>query len=274
MRVLLATKGSTHSAVARQWLKESARTIKIDGTILTVIKESDNRQRIEELLRQEIADLETAVNSVNAVIRTGDVAAEIIRAAETGDYDLIVMGERVSHSLLTRLIGSTTQRVIGQMPCPVLIAKHRAAPVRRILLCDSGRVTPTLLQRLTQQLPEILAEDEDITVLHVMSQISAAPGVRGTQLRAEADELIAEHAPEGEILEADVEFLTQVGVESRAKVRHGLVVDEIMEEARAGDYDLVVIGAHEQEDGWTNFLLDNLARQIVMQCDRPILVIR
>jgi nucleotide-binding universal stress UspA family protein len=56
-------------------------------------------------------------------------------------------------------------------------------------------------------------------------------------------------------------------------VRHGLVVEEILDEAHAGNYDLVVIGAHHYE-GWTSFLLDNLARQIITQMDRPVLLVR
>jgi nucleotide-binding universal stress UspA family protein len=51
------------------------------------------------------------------------------------------------------------------------------------------------------------------------------------------------------------------------------VVDEILDEARSGNYDLVAIGAHQRE-GWTSFLLDNLARQITTQIDRPVLLVR
>ena len=51
------------------------------------------------------------------------------------------------------------------------------------------------------------------------------------------------------------------------------MVDEILAEAKAGDYDLVVIGAHRDE-GWQRFLLDDLARKIVVRLDRPVLVLR
>jgi nucleotide-binding universal stress UspA family protein len=55
-------------------------------------------------------------------------------------------------------------------------------------------------------------------------------------------------------------------------VRHGLVVKEILDEARSGDYDLVVIGAHEGR-GWERFLLDDLAQEIVDHADRAVLVV-
>jgi nucleotide-binding universal stress UspA family protein len=106
-----------------------------------------------------------------------------------------------------------------------------------------------------------------------MSQITAGPGASGEQLQADAEELIQNHAPEGQLLERDIQILEQLNLHPRPKVRHGLVVDEILTEARDGDYDLVVIGAHRGE-GWRRILLDDLAHQIIGQLDRPVLVVR
>jgi len=103
-------------------------------------------------------------------------------------------------------------------------------------LCDSGAEFPSALGRFTAQLANQLEAEEEVTVLHVMSQMSAGPSVHGQQLRAGVGELITEHTPEGRLLEADMEILKQPGIVPRPKVRRGLVVDEILAEARAGDY--------------------------------------
>ncbi|HEX6387363.1 MAG TPA: universal stress protein, partial [Anaerolineae bacterium] len=155
---------------------------------------------------------------------------------------------------------------------PVIIAKGKIRPVHRILLCDSGAESVSLLDRFTARLAN-LARDPEITVLHVMSQMSAGPGVRGQQLRASAEELIREHTPEGELLERDVQILERLNLHPDTKVRHGFVVNEICQEARSGDYDLIVIGAH-QGKGWQRFLLEDLAYQIIMHAARPVLVLR
>jgi nucleotide-binding universal stress UspA family protein len=155
----------------------------------------------------------------------------------------------------------------------VIIAKGKIGPINRILLCDSGAESASLLNRFTTQLNRLATDEIDLTVLHVMSQITAGPGVPGRQLRAEAEELIAEQAPEGELLAQDIHLLSRHQLYPQAKIRHGFVVEEIVEEARGGDYDLVVIGTN-QEEGWRRFLLDDLAQQIIKEVDRPILVIR
>ena len=56
-------------------------------------------------------------------------------------------------------------------------------------------------------------------------------------------------------------------------MRHGPIVEEILDEASTGDYDLVVIGAH-REQGWQRVLLADIAHQIITRLDRPVLVVR
>jgi nucleotide-binding universal stress UspA family protein len=97
--------------------------------------------------------------------------------------------------------------------------------------------------------------------------------VRGKQLRASAEELITEHTPEGELLVQDLQILDKPHVRAYPKVRHGLVLDEILDDARTGNYDLVVIGAHPG-GGWQHLLLDDLTHDIVARLDRPVLVVR
>jgi nucleotide-binding universal stress UspA family protein len=259
------------------------------GTILAVVDDEAHRTEAEESLRRS-RELLVGVPNLETKVRFGHAAAEIIREAEEGRYDLVVVGERQNPNLLSRFLsGSTSVRVVEHSPCPVVVAKGKTGSIRRILLCDSGAEgvladpvpSPTparkpgvsLLARFTSQLASLLQGEEEITVLHVMSQISAGPGVRGTQLRADVEELIEQRAPEGELLLQDLRLLEQPGVRVQPKVRHGLVIEEILDEADAGDYDLVVIGAH-RGTGWQRILLDDLSHKILVQMDRPVLVVR
>jgi uncharacterized protein len=47
----------------------------------------------------------------------------IVQEARQNEVDMIIMGSHGRTSLKEFLIGSTTERVIGQAPCPVLVAK-------------------------------------------------------------------------------------------------------------------------------------------------------
>jgi len=272
MRLLIATGGAPHSNLAVRLGAYLAHTTGKAPTILTVIRHESDRPHGEAVLARTRLLLEASVAEVRTRLRVGHPAEEIVAEAVAGRYDIILLGDKHAHDLVTRLLGSTVKKVLEQAPCPVIIAKGKVGPVRRILLCDSGAESVSLLDRFTTRLAS-LARDPGITVLHVMSQISAGPGVVGRQLRADAEELMREHTPEGTLLERDVQILERLNLHPDTKVRHGFVVTEIINEARAGDYDLIVIGAHRGK-GWQRFLLEDLAFQIIMHADRPVLVLR
>ena len=282
MQILMTTHGAPHDGVALRFGAEIARRAGKLPTVLTVIKHDKDRPQGNAVLAHAREILEVNGLQVSTRLRVGHPAAEIVREAEEGDYDLIIVGDSQNHNLVTRFLqGSTAVRVVEHAPCPVIVAKGKAKPIRRILLCDSGaesssvglRAGPSVPSRFTAQLGGLLKGEEEITILHVMSQMSAGPGVEGKPLRAGAEELIARATPEGELLEQDAAALEWLGVHARVKVRHGLVVDEILSETQRGDHDLVVIGAYRGE-GWQRILLDDLAHRIIVQLDRPVLVVR
>lgn len=272
MRVLIAVDNSPQADAAVHKASQLTQSFAVTPTVLTVVRREDELPEARAL-QARIKPRLNGRGPVQTRIRVGNAAEEIVREVNEGHYDLLILGDRSQRNLLARLWGSITQKVIEQVHVPVLVAKGGAPLPKKILLCDSGIVEGTLLNRLTRYTPELLAPDVTVTVLHVMSQISAGPGVPGQQLRADADELIRAHTPEGEILEKDLHVLEAVGVHSvTLKIRHGLVVDEIVAEAESGNYDLVVIGSHRHE-GWGRYLLDNISTQVILDVDRPVLVI-
>lgn len=273
MRVLLTTGGQGQTEIAIRQFMYLAESIAIKPTVLTVIKRAEDRTKGEEILADAARQLDPAFETVEYKIRVGQPWEEIVKEGEEGNYDLIMMGQRKSRPLLSRLRGLVTQKVVSHTNRPVLIAKREARPFNRILICDSGVQAPSLPKLFQLRLPEILAGASEVVVLHVMSQISAAPGVKGEDLYLTTEQLMATGAPEGTFLEQSLAHLEDIGPQLQARVRHGLVLDEIVKEARSDDYDLVAIGAR-RDDGVPRFLLDDLAHELVLDVDRAILVVR
>jgi len=274
MQILLATCGSPHSEAALRFGAQTAHCTMGTLTLLTVIQSEASRPLGDDVFSHAKGILGSAVLDLHTKIRIGHPAEEIIREAEEGGYNLVIVGVRQRRRLVSRfLLGSTAVRVVEHAPCPVVIAKGEIGPVERILLCDSGADNPSLLSRFIEQLACIFDGDQAVTVLHVMSQMSAGPGVLGEDLRANAAELVAAQTPEGELLTRDARLLEKLRIRPQLKVRHGRVVDEILAEMQDGDYNLAVIGAHRGK-GWRRILLDDLAHQIITQVDRPVLVVR
>lgn len=270
MRILVATDGSAHSKIGLQQCREIALETAVEVTILTVVRQ-ETAVFPQALLQNAIDILGTAVSPPATLVRHGDPAEEIIAEINSGRYEMLIIGESHSPSLINLLLGSKTQRILAHTNYPVFIAKTEARPLKRLLVCDSGAELPNVSARLAASLPALLEKARNVTVLHVMSQIGAAPGVAGRQLRADAAELIAQHSPEGEWLTHNVEELDHAAVQALPKIRHGLVIDEIMEEMEDGRYDLIIIGNHQKE-GWQRLLLENVAQHIVTKSSDPVLV--
>ncbi len=274
MRLLFVTGDTLHSDSAFRLGAYLAMLTHVAPTILAVVRRDADRGSAIEALSSLRAGMLASIPAVETKVRVGRPAEEILREAEEGKYGLLIIGEQQWSSRTLRLFSTVAERVARQAPCPILIAKGELQAIQRILVCDSGAIAPTVLARLSDTgLLRLLGPATAVTVLHVMSQISAAPGVVGLELDADAAELIRERTPEGVLLEHDLEILERDGVHPQPKVRHGFVLDEILDEARTDAYDLVVIGAH-REQGWQRILLDDIAREVTFQCECSILILR
>ncbi|MBS7633203.1 universal stress protein [Candidatus Bathyarchaeota archaeon] len=60
---------------------------------------------------------------VEMLIREGHTVQEIVKAAKEGEFNLIVMGARGIGKIKGILLGSVSDGVIKNAPCPVLIVK-------------------------------------------------------------------------------------------------------------------------------------------------------
>jgi nucleotide-binding universal stress UspA family protein len=274
MKILLVTDGSSQAMAAMRYGAQVAKRASLPPTLLVVVEPSRRKRSPspENILAQSVELVD--IPGVRTKIGRGDPYDLIIDEVEQGDYDLVIIADSLPRNIFQRFCWrSRAIKVAECSPCSVLIVRGMARSIKRILLCDSGVEGSSLLSRLVIQLADLLDGEENVTVLHVMSQVSAGPGVRGKDLRAGAQELIDDLSPEGEFLEEDMRVLKIPGIKPLPKVRHGLVVDEILREARSGDYHLVVLGAHPSV-GEQRFLLDNIAHQVLKSVDRPVLLVR
>jgi nucleotide-binding universal stress UspA family protein len=147
-KILLPTDGSRHSMEAARIAAEIARRHQgvvqplvaveyqfISGEDLTEEVSAAIRSRIDSRARRALEQASDLIRQAGARVEGGKIVEEaspeaILREAEEGEYDLIVMGSRgVSlddgHD---RLIGSVTERVLHRAPCPVLVIRAEPRP--------------------------------------------------------------------------------------------------------------------------------------------------
>lgn len=280
LEILVATRDATYSDLALRLAVLLAAQLDASLTVLSVGRDERERAGADAAMAEAVAQVARSLpeGRFRSLVRVGHPAEEILDELETGAYALAVLGEREHRRRLTRLvIGSTAERVIEHSPCAVAVAKGRVGEVRNLLLCDSGVSEAPLVDVLADQLPGLLRSTSSVTVLHVMSQMSAGPSAEiadpDADVGAYPDDPLAGPPPDEQILARDIDRLEREGVKAKLVVRHGLVVAEVLAEAANSPADLVVIGAH-RGDGWRRVLLGDLAREIFRGLNCSVLVMR
>jgi len=270
MRILIATGGSSHSEIALRMAATLAAATEAHVTLLTVAVSDSRRSYAETIAVQSAAALREMAGEVETLVVVGRAADRIIHEVQRGGYDLLVIGERPGHRLIHRILANTVGRLMDEVPCPVLIARDAGLPLR-MLICESGR-HPLVAERMAEKLCPLLDLCRQATLLHVMSQIAAAPGVAGRDLRMDAVTHIRRGTQEGALLETGGHALNEFDIAFRPLLRHGRVVDEVIDEAHEQHYDLVVIGAF-RATGWDRLMLSDQAHVILNGTSQPLLVV-
>jgi len=271
MKILLCSNGSTWADRA---LRLGARIALAAASAVDVLVVARSDERLEEVRKTaEAAAGELRAEGIAVAIRQcmGQLAEEIIRQAHVAPYDLVVIGSRGRSGIKRLLLGSMAAQVAEHVPTSVLIVKGRRQKLERFLVCSAaGPVSERAVDfagRLARQV------GASVTLIHVMSQLPLTQEAHLTDLQAPAEELIQRRSREGDHLNQMLDLLAAKGTKARAIVRRGLVVDEIIAESKEGQFDLLAIGAHITP-GISNLLAGDIAEQIVLAADMPVLVVR
>ncbi len=271
MRILLCTDGSPAAERAVRFGLHLAHNATTHVQLLGVIEDRRAADRIRSTLEKLGAELQALGVACEAKVRHGHAAEQILDEAAAWRAEIVVIGQVGERGLTRFIMGSTAMRVVQHAACSVLVVKGNRQQLKKTLVCtaggEPGLKDVAMAGRVAQQAAAA------ITILHVMSQVPLTEKAYLPDLRANAEDLIARQTREGLHFQAALEALGPRVSDRAVKVRHGFVVDEILAEAKAGDYDLLIIGAHRTY-GLSRWLLDNVTTHLLAEAHLPVLVVR
>ena len=270
MKILLCTDGSSHTVRALNLGTRVACATASSVDILAVV-ERGQEEDISRLVEAATAGLEEASIPVAIHRRTGRIAEEVVRQAQVTPYDLLIIGSRGRRGVVRLLRGSVALHIARRTPASILVVKGRTRDLKRFLVCSSAGPVSEHTIRFAGRLAQAL--EASVTLLHVMSQLPLAEDAVLEDLEASAEELIQRGSREGVHLSQMLDLLATEGVAARAVARNGLVRNEIIAEARDGQYDLLVTGGHVTP-GLNARLVGDLSADILLAAKRPVLVVR
>lgn len=83
--------------------------------------EDDAREKARQLIARQQAEFAAAGMETATLIKEGHARETICELADSGEYDLLVIGKHVDSDLRNMLFGQVANYVIHHVTCPVLI---------------------------------------------------------------------------------------------------------------------------------------------------------
>jgi len=112
-----------HLGLDREWFDSPADVF--DQANPEILLEGELEREAEDLLEDAQARLAKYNYSVMTLIEEGNPGTEILGEAESGQYDLVVLGAADAMDSKHTMLGSVSAKVAWQAPCSVAVVKLR-----------------------------------------------------------------------------------------------------------------------------------------------------
>lgn len=247
-----------------------AGPLKAEITLLGIVEKSSDEQPLREALERQAQSLRTQNAQPDIVVRAGEPVRQILDQTSS-IYDLVLVGARWTGASGHYWRSERTYEVIKAIQPPVLVAIGERKKLKRFLVCTGGK---EFIEQAVIFTGEIAAAvGASVTLLHVMAEPPAIY-VNLVLLEENADQLLKSKSELGTNLLRQKRELERLAVPAEVRLRHGIVIDQVFEEVRAGDYDLIVTGTSQARGLLGHYIMGDLTRSILNRANVPVLVAR
>jgi len=230
---------------------------------------SDARQMLAELART-LKDMDGVTCSTQVLL--DDPFAGIVKAAAKASPDLLVIGPHRRQILRDAFVGTTAERTIRSVSCPVLMVNGPpVGPWRHMLLTTD--LSENAGKALIRMKGLGLGAGARSSVLSVFDAPALRLAMSGTMGREEQEDYLKDLGHDArKHLSA---FMTQIGMGQAEKiVRHEetTVANEILKTANDLKADLIVISTQGKRT-FARMVLSSVAQQVLKDAQTDVLAI-
>jgi nucleotide-binding universal stress UspA family protein len=271
MKMLICSIGSEQCEATLRFGAEVAKALAADTTLLGMVQREQDVEQLLALLGTAAQALTELGLSVQTRVDVGDAEHIVMAEVEQTAYDLVAIGALGDQRSSRTLLDSVGMRIIERGKGSVLIIKGDRSQLARVLICTSG----TEHSRLPVRIGSAVAcgAGARATLLHVMDPMPIMyAGLE--EMEETLPELLQTDTEQARQLRWAVGILEAECENVELELRQGVVADEILQEARAVDYDLIVLGSSRAARGIVRVLLGDLTHTVVGRARRPVLVAR
>ncbi|MDQ6860076.1 MAG: universal stress protein, partial [Verrucomicrobiota bacterium] len=260
MRILICSDGTDPADKPARLGSIIGSACGASTTLLGIVERHDAAQPLRAALEAEARLLTDVGVTPEIVVREGDPVEQILQQTSASTYDVVIIGTRVKQTSGRYWRSQRTYEVIKAIPPPVLVASGEFERLSKFLVCTGGK---RYIEAAVQLTGEIAAcAGASVTLLHVMAE---PPAIFADLVRREedVDALLSGPSELGQNLLMQKQSLEKLGVHAEVRVRHGIVLDQVFAEARAGGHNMIVTGTSRARGALQHFIMGDLTRSIV-----------
>jgi nucleotide-binding universal stress UspA family protein len=271
MKILICSDGMPAAESAIQLGGLLAGPLKAETTLFGIAEKSQDEGPLREALEKQALTLGSQNVALDIIVHAGEPIRQILDQTSKTSYDLVIIGARWTGATGHYWRSEKTYEVIKAIQPPVLVAIGECKHLQRFLICTGGKefIEPAI--EFTGKIAA--AVGASVTLLHVMVE---PPAIYAdlVSLEEDVDQLLESKSELGTNLRREKREIERLGVSAEVRLRHGIVIDQVFEEARDGNYDLIVTGRSEARGLLRHYIMGDLSRSILNHANCPVLVAR
>jgi nucleotide-binding universal stress UspA family protein len=271
MKILICSDGTSSAQTAIDLVGLMAGPLTTETTLLGIAEKLEDEQRLRETLYAQGQSLRQRGVSPEILVHSGEPVLQIVQQTSNSKYDLVVIGARWTGAVGHYWRSKRTYEVVRAIQPPVLVAIGEQKELKRFVVCTGGK---EFIEQAVQFTGKVAAAvGASVTLLHVMAE---PPAMYSDLLRMEenVDQLLQSNSELGINLRRQKRELDRQGVSAAVHLRHGIVIDQVFEEVREGNYDLIVTGTSKARGLLQHYIMGDLTRDILNRANIPVLVAR
>jgi nucleotide-binding universal stress UspA family protein len=233
----------------------------------------DTEQHLMDSSRRQLAEVERRLSDTYGIrvmtmtLNVGRAHNEIAHYAKLLKAGLVVLGAHSGGVVRELFVGSTVDKVLRTLPCPLLIVRREPqASYQRILVAvDFSESSPQALE-----IARNIAPSAKATVLHAVE----VPLEK--RLKFDVEKIEAYRAELSGRRSDEMRKLVSSSSSDSASwpyvVEPGAPADVILKKAQALETDLIVMGKHGK-GGWEDMLIGGVTKHVIQYAPCDVLVV-
>jgi len=277
--LMVFTNGFEGSWPAIEYSAWIARNMQTRLTLTGVVEENDDEHPVEEIFSRAVTLFQEQQVDYALELENGMVEHTIMRRKDFQDPPgvmenldrLLFLGPFGRPQVRKMIVGNSFRKLMSIVSIPILYVPSVRMPVQRVLVCLGGLGYTLTAENLGLRVAQM--NQASITLLTVVPPVDMDyPEAR--KIRDNWKNLVDTDTLTGRSLREGLQKAQAAGVEARVKVRHGNIVEQILEELKDGHYELICMGSQFSTHSLRQLYTPNITADVAENSLCPLLTVR